>query len=84
MTKTQRLNRMDELRKELIELEVEDQFERGWQEGIPKKDLKEVAAIAYILTGEAVDPIGLAVEIKQGQAKLTGSGQRELNILLKK
>ena len=85
MKTAERRKRMQELRKELITLEVEEQYEEGWiDEAYTEADLKEIAAIAYLLRGESYDPIGDAVEIKKGTRTLTATGRKRLEEELNK
>lgn len=79
MNREQRLKRMDELRRELIDLEIIDKYEEGFLgNSIKEKDLPNIAAIAYILLGESSNPIEAAVEIHEGFSKLTEAGKIKL------
>ena len=85
MKTAERRKRIQELRKELITLEVEEQYEEGWIDGAyTEADLKEIAAIAYLLYDELDDPIRDAVEIKKGTIMLTDTGRKRLEEELNK
>lgn len=85
MKTAERRKRIQELRKELITLEVEEQYEEGWiDEAYTEADLKEIAAIAYILYDELDDPIRNALEIKEGTRMLTDSGRKRIEEELNK
>lgn len=79
MTRQERLKRMDELRRELIKLEVEEDYLAGnLGYGVKEDDLEEITALAYILMGESSSPISNAVDIYKGFSSLTEAGKEAM------